>query len=108
MHLSRRTSSHGCMGCCKVNSSAGQVKEDVTEVETYDVKFKSAGPAPEVLEATLMVLKVRLPQGEGTGHDTVPFDRIILLKYLPSFLCESFACDAGADSDNQSETCDQL
>ena len=30
----------------------------MTEVETYDVKFKSAGPAPEVLEATLMVLKV--------------------------------------------------
>ncbi len=36
----------------------GQVKEDVTEVETYEVKFKSAGPAPVVLEAILLVLKV--------------------------------------------------
>ena len=38
---------------------AEQVKEDVTEVETYEVKFKSAGPAPVVLEAILLVLKVR-------------------------------------------------
>jgi hypothetical protein len=30
----------------------------VTEVETYEVKFKSAGPAPVVLEAILLVLKV--------------------------------------------------
>lgn len=35
-----------------------QVKEDVTEVETYEVKYKSAGPAPVVLEAILVVMKV--------------------------------------------------
>jgi hypothetical protein len=34
------------------------VKTDVSEVETYEVKFKSAGPAPVILEAVLLVLKV--------------------------------------------------
>jgi len=38
-----------------------QVKEDVTEVETYEVKYKSAGPAPVVLEAILVVMKVVEP-----------------------------------------------
>lgn len=51
-----------------------QVKEDVTEVETYDVKFKSAGPSPEVLEATLMVRKVRHCLHLSAGAYYYPLD----------------------------------